>query len=111
MTSFPGPSPPGMTLPRPSWVRLNHQRTGVGMFRSTMRKWGFVPSANCSCRAEEQTADHILASCLLYHPPNGTLGFAALVDDIVDWHKTTALSSDDIKSAQTKMTSLEIDFY
>jgi len=27
---FPGPSPPGMTLPRHSWVRLNHLHTGVG---------------------------------------------------------------------------------
>jgi len=28
--TFPGPSPTGMTLPRPSWVRLNHLRTCVG---------------------------------------------------------------------------------
>jgi len=41
--------------------------------------------------AEEQTADHILASCSLYHPPNWTLGLAALDDDAVDWLQTTAL--------------------
>jgi len=51
-----------------------------------MHKWGLVPSANCRCgRAEEQTADHILAFCPLYHPPNGTLGLA------VDWLQTTEL--------------------
>jgi len=73
-----------MKLPRPSWVGLNYLRTGVGLFRSTMHKWGLVPSANYRCGAEEQTADHILASCPLYHPPNGALGLAALDDDTVD---------------------------
>jgi len=29
---------------------------------------------------------------LLYHPPNGTLGLAALDDDAVVWLKTTTLS-------------------
>jgi len=86
-----GPSPPGMTLHRPSWVRLNHLRTGVGLFRSTMHKWGLVPSAYCRCRAKEQTADHILAYCPLYHLPNGTLGLTALGDDTVDWLQTTEL--------------------
>ena len=32
------PSPSGMLLPRPSWVRLNRLRTGVGLFRSTMHR-------------------------------------------------------------------------
>jgi len=32
-------------------------RTGIGLFRSTMHKWGLVPSANCSCGAEERMAD------------------------------------------------------
>jgi len=51
-----------------------------------MHKWGLVPpSANCRCGAEEQTAAHILASCPQYHPPNGTVGLAALDNDTVDW--------------------------
>ena len=37
--------PPGMHLPRRSWVRLNHLRTGVGRFRSSLHNWGMVPSA------------------------------------------------------------------
>jgi len=53
---------------------------------------GLGAPANCRCRAEEQTADHILASCLLYHPLNGTLGLAALDDDTVDWLQTIALN-------------------
>jgi len=56
-----------------------------------MHKWSLVPSANSRCGTEEQTADHILASCLLYHPPNGTLGLAALDDDTLDWLQITEL--------------------
>jgi len=52
-----------------------------------------VPLANCNCGAEEQTANHIIASCPLYHPPNGTLDLVALDDDNVDWLKTTELIS------------------
>jgi len=85
----PGPSPPGMTLHRPSRVRLNRLCTSVGLFCSTMHKWGLVPSVSCRCRAEKQTADHILASC--HAPPNGTLGLAAFDDDTVDWLQTTEL--------------------
>jgi len=88
---FPGLTPPEMALPRPFWVRLNRLRTDVGLFCSTMHKWEFLHSANCSCGTEEQMADHILASCPLYHSPNGTLGLAAVDDDTVDWLQTTAL--------------------
>jgi len=48
-------------------------------------------SANCRYGAEEQTADHILTSCPLYHPPKGTRGLAALDDDTVNWLKRAAL--------------------
>jgi len=78
--------------PKPSLVRLNRLRIGVGLFRSTMHKWGLVPSVNYKCGAEEQTDDHILASCYLYQSPNGKLGLAALDDDTVDWLKRTALN-------------------
>jgi len=66
--------------------------SGIGLFCSTMHKWGLVLSANCRCRAEEQTANHILASYPLYHPPNGTFGLAALNDDTVDGLKRTVLN-------------------
>jgi len=39
---FPGSSPPEIILPRPACVRLNRLRTGVGLFRSTIHKWGLV---------------------------------------------------------------------
>jgi len=84
-----------MILPRPFWVRLIRLRTGVGLFRSTIHKSGLVLSANYRCGAEEQTSDHILASCPVYHLPNGTFGLAALDDDTVDWLKRTAQRTDD----------------
>jgi len=43
----------------------------------------------------EQTADHILASCPLYHPPNGTLGLGGLASN----NRTLHLMN---QSAQTK---------
>jgi len=53
-----------------------------------------VPSANCRYGAEEQTADYILASCLLYHPSNGTLVWR-LDDYKMDWIKKLHSTSDD----------------
>ena len=59
--------PLGISLPRTTWVRLNRQRTSVGRFHSSMYKWGLTPSPNCECGATEQTADHIISSCLIHH--------------------------------------------
>jgi len=53
---------------------------------------GFGALGELQLRRDEQTADHILASCPLYHPLKGTLGLAALDDDTVDWLQTIALS-------------------
>ena len=77
--------PSGISLLRPAWVKLNRLRTGVGLFRSTMHKWGMAPSAACECGAEEQTADHIITSCPLYLSPNGPRGISAVDDDTVAW--------------------------
>jgi len=48
-----GTHPPGMTLPRNAWVRLNRLRTGVGRFRSCLRKWGMILSASFWCALEQ----------------------------------------------------------
>ena len=40
-----------------------------GSFHSSMYNWGLVPSPNCECGATEQTADHVISSCLLHHVP------------------------------------------
>ena len=81
--------PPGMHLPRRSWVRLNHLRTGVGRFRSSLHNRRMVPTAACDCGAENQTAEHILAYCPLFSPPHGITGLVQLDDDTITWlHKS-----------------------
>ena len=72
--------PLGMCLLRTSWVRLNPLRTGVERFHSSMYKWGLDPSPNCECGATEQTADHVISSCLLHRVPRGTRGLQVLDD-------------------------------
>ena len=74
-------SPSGMNFPRPAWVRLNRLRTGVGLFQSTMHKWGMAPTAVCECGAEYQTADHVITTCPIYSYPNEAQGLAQ-VDEL-----------------------------
>jgi len=63
-TSIPdtGTHPPGMTLPRRAWIRLNHLRTSVGRFRSCLYKWGMASSAAYECGAE-QIVDPVVLHC------------------------------------------------
>jgi len=61
----PGLLPLGITLPRPSWVRLNclHTSTGVDCSTQQCTNGFWVPQQTADV---EQTADYILASCPLY---------------------------------------------
>ena len=45
-----------------------------------MYKWGLAPSLNCECGATEQTADHVISSCLIHHVLRGIRGLQALDD-------------------------------
>ena len=36
-----------------------------------MYKWGMAYTAACECGAKEQTAENVIASCPIYHHPNG----------------------------------------
>ena len=70
--SSPTPAPPGMTLPKRAWVRMNRLRTGVGRFRSCLYKWGMASSEACECGAKEQTVYHVVLQCPIYRPPPWT---------------------------------------
>jgi len=54
-----------------------------------------MPSANYRCGAEEQTADHILASCPMYHSLNGTLGWWLSIMKLWTGFKKLHSTSDD----------------
>ena len=66
----PGDGVQGEDLPRRQWTLLNRLRTGVGCFKSAMKKWGLVDSAACQCGEPEQSAEHIINTCPLYRPPS-----------------------------------------
>ena len=80
-----GARPVGMGLPRATWVKLNHLRTGVGQFHSSMHKWGLAPSPNCKRGASEQTADHVLTACPIHRAAHGARGLTVLDDESRCW--------------------------
>ena len=75
-------SPLGMDLPKTSWIKLNHLRTGIGRFCLSMYKWSLAPSLNCECDATDQTANHVISMCPIYWAPRGVAGLTDLDDDI-----------------------------
>ena len=66
-------------------VRLNRLRTGVGLFRSLLHKWGMASTASCECWVEEQTADYIITSCPIYCHPNGIRGLLTVNESLARW--------------------------
>ena len=78
-----------MSFARSAWVRLNRLQTGVKLFRSTMRKWGTAPTAAGESAAREQTPEHVIASCPIYHDPNGARVLSAVDKSLVSWLKDT----------------------
>ena len=62
--------PLGFSFPRPAWVRFCRLQTGVGLFRPKTHKWNIAPTAACECGTKEQTAEHVITSCPIYHHPN-----------------------------------------
>ena len=89
MVSF---RPLGTSLLKVSSVRLNCLQAGVGRFHSPMYKWGLTPSRNCKCGVTEQTADHVISSCLIHHVPRETRSLQILDDATRCWLKTTTAS-------------------
>ena len=81
--------PPGVTLPRRAWVRLNRFSTGAGRFRSCLYKLSMASSAACECGEEEQTVDHVALQCPLHRHPQGLQGLTVLDDETIEWLLST----------------------
>ena len=56
-----------LAFPDLNEFRLNR----LGLFCSETYKWDMASTAACECDEKEQTAEHVLTSCLIYHHPNG----------------------------------------
>ena len=82
------PTPPGITFPKPAWVKLNCLRTGVILFRSEKHKWGMAP---VSVAQKEQTAEHVITYCPIYNYSNETLAFSDVNMTLVTWLMETCL--------------------
>ena len=83
------PTPPGISFPRPAWVRLNCLRTGVGLFRSETHKWGMASTDACMCGAKEQTVEHIITSCPINYHPKGARALSDVGKSLETWLNET----------------------
>ncbi|CAJ1077249.1 NAD kinase-like isoform X2 [Xyrichtys novacula] len=79
----------GRNLPQ-SWATLSRLRTGLGRFKTPMRKWGMVDSAACECDDPEQTSHHKISTCPLYRPPSEASLFD-LGPEMLAWQHDTEL--------------------
>ena len=69
------PMPLEFSFPRPSWVRLNHLSTNVGLFHSETHKCVMASTAACKCGAK--TAEHVITfRAFIYHHLNGAHAFS-----------------------------------
>jgi len=94
------PSPLGMTLPRPSWIKLNRLRTGVGTVPLNNAQMGLGALRKLQLRSRGANGRSHTSFLSPVPPSNGTLGLAALNDDIADWLQTTAFSICRLNEAQ-----------
>ena len=79
------PTTPGISFPRPAWLKLNRLLTGVGLFRSETHKWSMATTAACESGAKEQTAKHVITSCPIYHYPNGARALSHVDKNVATW--------------------------
>ena len=83
--------------------KLNHLRSGVGLFRSETHKRGMVSTL---CGSKKQTADHIITFCSIYHHKNGARALSDVKKKLVTWlmeHvRPFSRPSSSCQSSQTK---------
>ena len=80
----------GINFSRPAWVKLNHLQTGVGLFCLETHKCDMAFIVTCECGTKEQKAENVIASCPIYHHPNGAHAFSDVDKSLVTWLKKTS---------------------
>ena len=82
--------PPGFSLLRPAWMKLNHLCTSKGLFCSETHKWNMASTAAISVK--KQIAEHIATFCTIYHHPNGACALSDVNKNLATWLKETFLA-------------------
>ncbi|KAI5726259.1 hypothetical protein M8J77_025912 [Diaphorina citri] len=77
--------PPGMNLPRKTWVTLNRIRTNHGICADMMFKWGKAISSQCDCGDPKQSIRHIVQQCPLRRYSGDFEDFILINDDAVQY--------------------------
>ena len=71
-----------------------------------------IPSAVCNCGAENQTAKHVIAHCLLFSSPHGITGLVQVNDDtIILLHESCPDIQNDHAHTKEVMVSLQYNFF
>ena len=61
--------PPGSNAPWPTWKTLKRLRSGVGLTKANLIKWGYYTGdLSCNCGTETPTMEHLLQCPLLKTP-------------------------------------------
>jgi len=79
-------------VPRLLWVRLNRLLTGVGLFHSTMHKWGLVPLGELQMWSREANVRSHTSFLFPVPPSKWDTWFGSPRWDTVNWLETTALN-------------------
>jgi len=77
--------PPGFSLPRHLWAKLNHFRTGQGQCAANRARWRKIPDPSCSCGAAKQTMSHIVNDCRPSRFPGGLTTLHLAGDEAINW--------------------------
>ena len=111
------PTPPEFNFSRPALVKLNRLQTDLGLFSSETHKRGMSSTAVCECGAKEQTADHVVASCSVYHHPNRARVLSDVDRSQMNWLKETCSAFQwtiqllSISTKQRRRMNIEINKY
>ena len=75
----------GFSFTRPAWVRFNHLQTNVGLFHLKIHKWVMASMVACDYGAKDQTAEHVITSCPIYHHPNRARALSDVNKNLATW--------------------------